>query len=85
MKIWQTMKIIWNEIQHVQLKLKSDVYRIEKCSYDTESLVLMPVYYISVRWPRDSEFRVGISYDRRGLKPWAKQITGQKLYVNPTA
>ena len=29
MKIWRTMKILWNEIQHVQLNLKSDVWRIE--------------------------------------------------------
>ena len=29
MKIWQTMKILCNEIQHIQLKLKSDFYRIK--------------------------------------------------------
>ena len=30
MKIWQTIKIFWNEIQHVQLNLKSDAWRIKK-------------------------------------------------------
>ena len=29
MKIWRTIKILWDEIQHVQLNVSNDVWSIE--------------------------------------------------------
>ena len=47
-----------------------NIYSVRN-SYDPESLVLMPVYFISVRWPRGAGFKVGNSHDRHRVTVWS--------------